>query len=71
MRRNAVAQLLLESNNFGRLLIKQDDQVLISSTDRRTIVSISSANGLTVLALDGTPIHLAEGEHPVFGIVRK
>ncbi len=70
VKRNSDPQLLLDSNDFGRLLIKRGDQVLISSTDRRTITSIASAGGLTVLTLDGAPIHLAEGSGPVFGIVR-
>ena len=70
VKRNSAPQLLLGSNDFGRLLIKRGDQVLISSTDRRTITSIASAGGLTVLTLDGAPIHLAEGSGPVFGIVR-
>ena len=63
--------LLLGDDNFGRLLIKKGDQVLISPTDRRTITSISLAEGTEVLKLDGAPIHLAEGIDPVFGIVRK
>jgi hypothetical protein len=71
VKRNSAPQLLLGSNDFGRLLIKRGDQVLISSTDRRTITSIASAGGLSILNLDGAPIHLAEGNDPVFGIVRK
>jgi hypothetical protein len=70
VKRNSAAQLLLDTGNFGRMLIKTGDQVLISSTDRRTITSISSSGGLTVVTLDGAPIHLAEGD-PVFGIIRK
>jgi hypothetical protein len=71
VKRSSAPQLLLDDKNFGRLLIKSGDEVLISSTDRRTITSISSAGGLTVLTLDGAPIHLAEGDDPVFGIIRK
>jgi hypothetical protein len=71
VKRNSAPQLLLNNNDFGRLLIKRDDQVLISSTDRRTITSISSAGGLTILTLDGAPFHLAERDDPVFGIIRK
>ena len=71
VKRNSAPQLLLGNNNFGQLLIKRDDQVLLSSTDRRTITSISSAGGLTILTLDGAPIHLAEADDPVFGIIRK
>ena len=71
VKRNSAPQLLLGNNNFGQLLMKKDDQVLISLTDRRTITSISSAGGLTILTLDGAPIHLAEGDDPVFGIIRK
>ena len=71
MKRSSAPQLLLDDKNFGRLLIKSGDEVLISSTDRRIITSISSAGGLTVLTLDGAPIHLAEGDDPAFGIIRK
>jgi len=71
VKRNSAPQLLLGSNDFGRLLIKRGDQVLISSTDRRTITSIASAGGLSILNLGGAPIHLAEGNDPVFGIIRK
>ncbi|MDB5552064.1 MAG: hypothetical protein JWL86_2048 [Rhizobium sp.] len=62
-------ELLVNDTNFGRLLIKKGDQVLISPTDRRTIISISSAGNGKVLTLDGAP--LSEDSTPVFGIIRK
>jgi hypothetical protein len=71
VRRASRAELLLDDNNFGRLLIKKGDQVLISPTDRRSITSISSAGNSKVLTLDGAPIQLAEEQTPVFGIIRK
>jgi hypothetical protein len=69
--RNAPPRLLLADSNFVRLLIKKGDQVQISPTDRRTITSISSDGGITVLKLDGAPIHLADGATAAFGITRK
>jgi hypothetical protein len=69
--RSSGIELLLNDSDFGRLLIKKGDQVLISPTDPRTITAISSAGASRVLTLDGTPIHLAEQGAPVFGIVRK
>ncbi len=65
------AELMLDNGTFGRLLIKTGDQVLISPTDRRTIVSIHSFGDLKVLKLDGAPIRVPEGQAPVFGIVRR
>ena len=53
------------------LLIKKDDEVQISPTDRRTITSIEPTGASRVLKLDGAPIRPAEGIAPVFGIVRK
>jgi hypothetical protein len=64
-------ELLVSNNDFGRLLIKKGDRVLISPTDPRTITSIASAGNSEVITLDGTPIHLAEGVDPIFGIIRK
>ena len=61
----------MNNNDFGRLLIKKGDQVLISQADPRTITAIASAGNSKVLTLDGAPIQLAEGANPVFGIVRK
>jgi hypothetical protein len=69
--RTSDPELLLEDGNFSRLLINKGDQVVISPTDLRTVISISSADGSEVLKLDGAPIRLAEGVDPVFGIVRK
>jgi hypothetical protein len=64
-------QILLGEDEFGRLLIKKDDEVQISPTDRRTITSIEPTGASRVLKLDGAPIRPAEGIAPVFGIVRK
>jgi hypothetical protein len=71
VKRGSSPELLVNNIDFGRLLIKKGDQVLISPTDRRTITSIVSAGNSEVLTLDGAPIQLAEGVDPVFGIVRK
>ncbi|MDB5875677.1 MAG: hypothetical protein JWQ07_5119, partial [Ramlibacter sp.] len=71
VRRSSRPELLLDNNNFGRLLIKKGDQVSISPTDRRTITSISSAGNSKVLTLDGAPIQLSEQDTPEFGIIRK
>jgi hypothetical protein len=71
VKRGSAAVLLINNSDFGRLLIKRGDEVLISPTDRRSITAISSAGDSKVVALDGPPIGLA-GEGPaVFGIVRK
>jgi hypothetical protein len=64
-------EVLVADEDFGRLLIKKGDEVLISPTDRRTIMSITSVGLSKLIALDGTPIHLEEGVVPVFGIVRR
>lgn len=64
-------ELLLDDNNFGRLLIKKGDQVLITPTDRRTIIAISSAGNSKVLMLDGPPLQLTGEGTPLFGIIRK
>jgi hypothetical protein len=64
-------QLMVDDADFSRLLIKRGDEVLVSPTDRRTIMSITSAGNSKILALDGAAIHLAEGADPTFGIVRK
>jgi hypothetical protein len=69
--RGAGPELLVNDTDFGRLLIKKGDQVLISPADPRTITAIASAGNSKVLTLDGAPIRLAEGLDPVFGIVRK
>jgi hypothetical protein len=69
--RSSGIEVLLADSDFGRLLIKKGDEVVISATDRRTIMSISSAGESRVLALNGAPIHPAEEEAPAFGIVRK
>ena len=71
VKRGSGAELLVNNNDFGRLLIKKGDQVLISQADPRTITAIASAGNSKVLTLDGAPIQLAEGANPVFGIVRK
>jgi hypothetical protein len=71
VKRGSGAELLVNDNDFGRLLIKKGDEVLISPTDRRTITAIISAGNSKVLTLDGALIGLAEGVDPVFGIVRK
>jgi hypothetical protein len=65
------SELLLEGADFSRLLIKKGDEVRISSTDRRTIVSIASAGLSKVLMLEGAPIRLADGVAAEFGIIRK
>ena len=69
--RNAPPRLLLADSDFVRLLIKKGDQVQISSTDSRTITSVSSDGGATVLKLDGAPISLDAGATTAFGIIRK
>ena len=71
VKRGSAPALALESDNFGRLLIKREDQVQISPNDRRTITAITLAYGFSILELDGAPIHLSEGDDPVFGIIRK
>jgi hypothetical protein len=71
VKRNSDAALLLDGSNFGRLLIKRGDQVVVSPTDTRTITSITSDGGSSILKLDGAPIHVAEGDAPVIGIIRK
>jgi hypothetical protein len=71
VRRSSRPEMLVDDANFGRLLIKKGDQVLISPTDRRTITSISSAGNAKVLTLDGAPIQLAEQDTPAFRIIRK
>jgi hypothetical protein len=45
--------------------------VLISSTDKRTITSITSSGNAKVLTLDGAPLQLAREGTPEFGIIRK
>jgi len=69
--RGPTAELILDEDYFGRLLIKTGDQILISPTDRRTIIAIPSFAKSKVLKLDGAPIRLSEGQPPVFGIIRK
>lgn len=69
--RGASAELILDSDKFGRLLIKPGDQILISSADRRTIVSTAPFGNSMVVKLDGAPIRLPEGQAPAFGIDRK
>jgi hypothetical protein len=69
--RGATPELILDSDTFGRLLIKTGDQILISPADRRTIVSATPFGNSMVVKLDGAPIRLPEGQAPVFGIVRK
>ncbi len=69
--RGSGTELLVNNSDFGLLLIKKGDQVLIAPTDRRTITSIISAGNSKVLGLDGERIRLAEGVDPVFGIIRK
>jgi hypothetical protein len=64
-------ELMLDRDEFGRLLIKSGDQIVISPTDRRTIVSTAPFGNSTVVNLDGAPIRLPEGQAPVFGIDRK
>ena len=69
--RGPAAEVMLDDDAFGRLLIKAGDQVLISPTDRRTITSVASFGHSKVLKLDGAPIRPAEQSAPAFGIVRK
>jgi hypothetical protein len=69
--RGATPELILDSDYFGRLLIKAGDQILISPTDRRTIVSTTPFGNSMVVKLDGAPIRLPDGQVPVFGIERK
>jgi hypothetical protein len=69
--RGSPPELYLDDSDFGRLLIKKGDQVLVSSTDKRAITSITAAGGAIVLTLDGAPIQLASEGTPAFGIVRK
>jgi hypothetical protein len=64
-------QILVADSDFGQLLIKKGDEVQLSPTDRRIITAIGAAGISRVLTLDGAPIHLAEGDQPVFGITRK
>jgi hypothetical protein len=71
VKRGSTAELLVQNDDFGRLLIKRGDQVLVSPTDPRTVVSIASAGQSKILSLDGAPIGLAQGADPVFGIIRK
>jgi hypothetical protein len=65
------AELILDNSYFGRLLIKTEDEILISPNDRRTIKSVTSSVNSKILGLDGAPIRLAADVSPVFGIVRK
>jgi hypothetical protein len=67
----ASARLMVDDGDFARLLIKRGDEVLVSPTDRRTIVSVFSAGNSKILTLDGAAIRPAEGADPTFGIVRK
>jgi hypothetical protein len=69
--RESGSELLVGDADFGRMLIKKGDELQISPTERRTIVSIASAGLSRVLTLDGAPIRLANGVQPIFGIVRK
>ena len=69
--RGTTPELILDSDTFGRLLIKTGDQILISPADRRTIVSTTPFGNSMVVKLDGAPIRLPDGQTPVFGIVRK
>ena len=45
--------LILDNDDFGRLLIKKADQVVISPTDQRTIISVSSVGGFEILGWTG------------------
>jgi hypothetical protein len=65
------AELLMIGEDFGRLLIKTGDEVLISPTDQRMVTSILSFGTSKVVKLDGAPIHPPEGQTPSFGIIRK
>ena len=69
--RGQTAELMLDNDVFGRLLIKTGDGVLVSPTDQRTIVSTGSFGDSKVLKLDGAPIRVPPGQTPVFGIDRK
>ena len=69
--RGPTAEVLLSNDYFGQLLIKTGDQVLVSPTDRRTIVSIASFGNSKVLKLDGPPIQMSHAQYPGFGIDRK
>jgi hypothetical protein len=69
--RGTTPELILDSDTFGRLLIKTGDQILISPADRRTIVSATPFGNSMVVKLDGAPIRLPEGQAPVFGIDRR
>jgi hypothetical protein len=69
--RGSTADLILDNDYFGRLLIKAGDQIVITPTDRRTIVSVASFGNSKVLKLGGAPIRLPEGQSPVFGVDRK
>jgi hypothetical protein len=69
--RESGTEILLAGSDFDRLMIKKGDGVQISPTDRRIIVSIEAVGPSRMLTLDGSPIHLADGVTPVFGIVRK
>jgi hypothetical protein len=64
-------ELLMSGEDFGRLLIKTGDEILVSPDDRRSIVSITPVSLSRVIKLDGAPIGLAEGATPVFRIARK
>jgi hypothetical protein len=65
------SEVLVADGDFGRLMIKKGDEVLIAPSDRRTITSIEPAGVSRVLKLDGAPIHLTDSLVPVFGILRK
>ena len=46
-------ELLVSNDDFGPLLIKREDEVQVSPTDRRTITSITSVGLSKLLKLDG------------------
>ena len=69
--RGPTAEVLLSNDYFGQLLIKTGDQVLVSPTDRRTIVSIASFGTSKVLKLDGPPIQMPHVQYPGFYFERK
>ncbi len=69
--RGPTAEVLLSNDYFGQLLIKTGDQVVVSPTDRRTILSIASFGTSKVLKLDGPPIQMPHTQYPGFYIERK
>jgi hypothetical protein len=69
--RGSAAELLVNDDEFGRLLIKKGDEVLVSPTDRRIITSVASVGLSKLIRLDGAPIRLDAAAVPAFGIVRR